>query len=466
MEQQLTSSPLNQCPVAWQAQHNGDAIALQSDNDYIPYGELHQRIQHLGMQLRNLGMQQSDRLVAIASNGLQLILLQLTCIRHGFIFCPLNPKFSDAEIAQRLAILDSHFLWQADNPKSLRLEFNVNPTLATSNSAQRIDSLAITNIIFTSGSSGTPKAVMHHFSNHYYSALGSQSMIPLQRGDNNLLSLPIFHISGYATVIRSILAGATLQLSQQRLSVSLLQQRNISHLSLVAAQLTELLKESSFTANSLSIKHLLLGGSAFPSKLLNELPARHLDFHLSYGSTEMASQIATSHNNEQLQLLPYRKLKIQEGEITLSGETRFAGYFTGAGEADLIAPEAYFFSADLGILMDQQIQIVGRKDRQFISGGENIQPEEIEKALLGLTSILQAYVLPIDDEHYGQRPIAFIKWQAQPQWQQLREFIATKLVTYKRPRYYFLLPESQGLKVNPRQLTDIATKLVQQNRHF
>jgi len=194
--------------------------------------------------------------------------------------------------------------------------------------------------------------------------------------------------------------------------------------------------------------------------MLQETGERGFTYHLSYGSTEMSSQIATSTNSEALQLLPYRQLKIVDKEIMLTGETRFAGYFIGDSKSGLIDADNYFSSSDMGEKDGLIIKIIGRKDRQFISGGENIQPEEIEKVLLSSPTLDQAYVLPIDDPQYGQRPIAFIKWKNEQQLQKLKAFIKDKLVTFKQPRHYFALPEQLGLKPNARNLSEIANKLL------
>lgn len=301
---------------------------------------------------------------------------------------------------------------------------------------------------------------MHNYSNHYYSALGSQSIIPLGSGDKNFLSLPLFHISGYATVMRTILAGATLKISNEKVSTLYLQKQKITHLSLVSTQLQKLLIDPQFQSHYLSIKHLLLGGSSFPTRVLKETQTRGFTYHLSYGSTEMASQIATSTNSEILQLLPYRQIKIIDNEILLSGETRFAGYFKGDKKSELIDKQQFFASSDLGELEGKTVTITGRKDRQFISGGENIQPEEIEKVLLSFPELLQAYVIPIQDTTYGQRPIAFIKWNNGEQSNQLKEFIKDKLVSFKRPLHYFILPEQQGLKPDYKSLISITNKLI------
>jgi len=270
----------------------------------------------------------------------------------------------------------------------------------------------------------------------------------------------MFHISGYATVMRTLLAGATLQICDEKVNVNYLKQAKTTHLSLVSSQLRQLLNEQQFKETELSIKHLLLGGSTFPKELLQASTERGFTYHLSYGSTEMASQIATSTNNEQLQLLPYRRLKIINNEIQLTGKTRFVGYFNGDSRSHFIDKDSYFSSSDLGQLSGNIVTIIGRKDRQFISGGENIQPEEIERVLLTFPAVAQAYVLPLDDATFGQRPIAFIKWQQSEQPEQLADFLKDKLIRFKQPVHYFLLPEQKGIKVNPKQLIASALKLL------
>lgn len=444
------------CPVARQAQMNPDAIAIEMDNKKINFAELDQRISAISVQLINLSMKKADRLACIASNGLPLILLQFACLRHGFIFCPINAKFNQTEIQQRLTLLNTDFIWQDNKESRLILNFEYTAPQPTSLVAISIDPLAVISIIFTSGSTGLPKAVMHNFSNHYYSALGSQSVIPLNKGDKNLLSLPLFHISGYATAMRTLLAGATLQLSRAKITSEQLLKAKTTHLSLVSSQLITLLTDPKFQANKLLIKHLLLGGSAFPTSVLQQTKMRGFTYHLSYGSTEMASQIATSTNNETLIILPYRKVKVVDSELQMRGETRFVGYFNHPK----IQREHYFSSSDLGETNGAEITIIGRKDRQFISGGENIQPEEIERVLLTFSGLSQAYVLPINDTVYGQRPIAFIKWDDSDQTAQLNRFITDKLIGFKRPLHYLPWPAQQGIKPNKQQLADIAFKLL------
>ncbi len=453
---------LNYCPVRFQALLQPDGLAIQSDQQLLSFKQLDQMIDLLEKQLLLHGLKAGDRLVCIAPNSVNLIILQLTCLRSGVIFCPINPRFSAYEIHARLEILNTEFIWleQIKSPADLTglaLDFSLNSKREVSLSALKINHQQVINIIFTSGSSGLPKAVMHNFSNHYYSALGSQEIIPLKSGDKNLLSLPLFHISGYATVIRTILAGATLILSDTKLNIHLLKKQKITHLSLVVTQLYRLLGKAEFQKSSLSIKHLLLGGSAFSKRLLKQTKQRGFTYHLSYGLTEMSSQVATSTNSQCLHILKNRELKIINDEILLRGKTRFVGYFNGLMANSLIPEKQWFASKDLGRKVGDKLQIIGRKDRLFISGGENIQPEEIEFILLGFPAVKQAYVVAIDDPTFGERPVAFIDWQDGKCLQgQLDHYLEDKLSSYKRPVHCFLLPPQTGLKVSLKELQQIA----------
>ncbi len=456
---------MNDCPVRMQAIMQPDAIAITSDKQQLTFAQLDQQICDLSEQLFKLGLTSGDRLICIATNSLQLLLLQLTCLRHAIIFSPINPHFSRQEIETRINLLASEFIWhqQTDSAlgyPSLPLDFSRRCEPVSGLSPYLLDASKAVNIIFTSGSSGTPKAAMHCFSNHFYSAIASQERISLNRGDINLLSLPLFHISGYATVIRTIMAGATLLIDTQKLSVNLLKEKQITHLSLVAKQLYELLQHDQFQHQALAIKHLLLGGSAFSQALLQQTAERGFCYHLSYGLTEMSSQVATSTNTSELQILKYAQIKIVEGEIYLRGKTRFMGYFNNAVDAPLIAAESWFATKDLGRLDNGLLQIVGRKDRQFICAGENIQPEEIERLLIEHPAINQAHVVSLEHPSFGQQPVAFIAAQRLPSHQQLNDYLTPKLSRYKRPLYYFPMPEQSGLKISYQQLQQIAQQTV------
>ncbi|WP_028863167.1 o-succinylbenzoate--CoA ligase [Psychromonas aquimarina] len=457
---------LNFCPLRLQAAADPEGIAIQQDGQTLTFSQLDLRVSCLVKQLLLLGLSRGDRLACVAPNSLKLILLQLACIRNGVIFSPINPRFSKQEIQSRLKILNSKYIWLDQRPDSctltgLVISFAADKQQQNSLKAIAIQASQVCNIIFTSGSSGRAKAVMHSFSNHYYSAAASQQVIPLHKGDRNLLSLPLFHISGYAAVMRTLLAGATLVISTEKLNLNLLHKQQITHLSLVATQLFRLLETPLFRQDKLNIKHLLLGGSTFPERLLNQTRERGFTYHLSYGLSEMSSQVATSTNSQSLKILTGTQVKIVANEIYLRGKNRFLGYFNNSLAASLLPEEHWFASRDLGILRGNTLQITGRKDRLFICGGENIQPEEIENILLSFQGVRQAYVVAVEDQLFGQRPVAFIDWfNDHKQEEQLNNYIKNRLSAFKRPVHYFLLTPQNGLKVSLKELQKTASALL------
>lgn len=97
---------------------------------------------------------------------------------------------------------------------------------------------------------------------------------------------------------------------------------------------------------------------------------------------------------------------------------------------------------------ENELHILGRLDNMFISGGENIQPEEIEQVILQYPSVEQAVVLPVDDAEFGQRPAAMVKFNtefSQSAVENLQVFLQAKLEKFKLPIGYFPLEiENRG----------------------
>ena len=139
--------------------------------------------------------------------------------------------------------------------------------------------------------------------------------------------------------------------------------------------------------------------------------------HTSYGLTEMSSQVTTTPPGmtpaglrTSGRVLPYREVAISgDGEILVRGETLFAGYVRDDGLERPVDEAGWFHTGDLGELEGKgYLRVRGRKDNLFISGGENIQPEEIEEYLERLEGVERAVVVPVPDEYFGERPSAFV----------------------------------------------------------
>ena len=269
-------------------------------------------------------------------------------------------------------------------------------------------------VVHTSGSTGVPKAALHTVGNHVASARGVVRRMGLGAGDRWLLDLPLYHVGGLGVVVRCALSGAALALPEQGMATAdAVAALRPTHASFVSTQLRRLLDGEPDAAASL--RAVLLGGSAIPVGLLDHAAARGVPVATSYGLTEMTSTVtATAPGADRPALatsgtvLDGRALRVSDdGEIEVGGAALFAGYVTADG---LRAPGDWFATGDLGRVDDAgRLVVTGRRGLLFVSGGENVQPEAIEAALLALDGVAEAVVVPVPDAEFGHRPAAFVR---------------------------------------------------------
>jgi len=378
----------------------------------------------------------------------------LAAQRIGLCVMPLNPQLPDdwLNAAVKNLVL-------ADWPEPTQ---NAELTAKTGKTAKTAITPIAANCplhwILTSGSTGTPKVAVLSMGNHHYSAIGSLWYLHSQVGDRYWMSLPLFHVGGLSQLFRCFLSGATLVIPNQRLSADCLAEFNITHLSLVPTQLQRLLAERQDALSH--CKSILLGGAPAPQHLLDQ--AKHLPLQTTYGLTEMASQVVTKQPDGHYQLLPYRALKISTlDEILVKGDTLFLGYQTAAGLNPSVDADGWFRTRDTGSWNGQRLVITGRIDNQFISGGENIQPEVLERIALGYATIEQAVVVPVSDTEFGQRPVIYVSGATD-----LNGFLTwfiSHIPKHANPIAVLPLPPQAGLKINRQGLQQLAEQHIHGN---
>lgn len=290
-------------------------------------------------------------------------------------------------------------------------------------------------IFFTSGSIHS-KACVLTLDNFFFSAAGSHENIPFHQKDRWGLTLPLFHVGGFSILIRSILSeGSIVVLNSERSLSDQVLEKNISHLSLVSTQFVRFLEQYKKMS---SLKFILLGGSAIPQSAIEKGLELNLPIYKSYGMTEMASQICTTKELENIEeaplsgrLLEYRELKIEEGKIFVKGPCLFKGYLKN----NKILPatsDGWFETNDNGQFENDQIKVLGRSDRIFQSAGENISPEFIEAELLKVQGISKAYVHPEPDDTHGLRAVAYVETKLNPD--AIYKKLEGKLSGFYRPK--------------------------------
>ncbi len=325
---------------------------------------------------------------------------------------------------------------------------------------QRLDPDAPCAGIATSGSTGRPSVVVHSYANYVRSAQGAIDYLPLAAGDRYLLSLPLFHVGGLGILFRCLEATAPMVLGGRAEDAAFLASYGITHVSLVETQLRRLLGEAPDPLPPL--RYALLGGGPVAPELLEAAEARGLPCYMSYGLTEMTAQVAAwPARRGGGRVLPYRELAIDgAGEICVRGETLCLGYLEAGAVRPLADADGWYRTRDLGRWQDGRLTVLGRRDNQFVCGGENVQPEAVEQALREHPAISEAVVVPRSDPDLGQRPVAFLRYagQAVPA-AALRDWLRDRLSPPLIPVAYHPLPATEGLKVPRRELTERAEQL-------
>jgi o-succinylbenzoate---CoA ligase len=474
------------CPLRAAARRSPDAPAIVGVDGSLTYRELDARVSAAAGRARELGFGAGDRLALHLPKGERYLVLLLALIRTRAVACLLStrlPPRGAAPLLERVAcralVSSSEELLEAASVQRVRPEDLLSDGPAERDRPQPAEKVWLVpdlpaTIVFTSGSTAAPKAALHTFGNHFFSAEGSNANIALAPGDRWLYSLPPYHVGGLSILFRCLLAGATVVLPEPGAPLGDAI-GGTTHVSLVSTQLLRLLREKDFERGGL--KALLLGGGQIPVSLVDEAAARGLPIHTSYGLTEMASQVTTTPPGASLEelrtsgrLLPHREVALSgDGEILVKGKTLFAGYVKGDIIDRPLDADSWFHTGDLGELDESgYLRVRGRKDNLFVSGGENIQPEEVEEVLSGLEGVEEAVVVPVPDPEFGLRPVAFVRTAGgftKPET--LERALGPVLPRFKIPVAFHGWPEQVGpggMKVDRTFLRERARRLHPERR--
>ncbi|MGB1973400.1 MAG: o-succinylbenzoate--CoA ligase [Vibrio toranzoniae] len=452
--------------VQW-AQHNPHQTALDTSNRDYTWLQVSVLVSEYQQQLSHQGLSEGDVLTIVGKNQAEVIPVYLAALNLGVV-CAFTMPQPTARLMQKLESLydspDRRYLWLLDGcgldhsdavdlsailvalPCLNEVKVGDDDKPVATPESLHFNPQSLASIVFTSGSTGNPKAVAHTLQQHLCSAGGLLEVFRYQQADTWLLSLPMYHVSGLAIVHRWLAAGGCIKIGSGQLEKDI---EECSHASLVATQLHRLLKSK----QALTLTHVLLGGSHIPEELALQAQQMGIETWLGYGMTEAASTVTAKPVDASSTagfVLNHRQLKIENQRIYIGGDTLASGYYHQGKLTPLVDESGWFDSKDLGQWDGEQVSIIGRADNQFISGGENIHCEEIERALNQLAEVKQAFVVPVEDGEFGFRPIAIVDCDELPTRDWFAEQLQKSLERFKFPIEYYQMPEQeqQGIKVS------------------
>ncbi len=279
-----------------------------------------------------------------------------------------------------------------------------------------IDAGGAASIVFTSGSSGGPKGVRLTGENWEAAAIASEAHLDHGPDDTWLLAMPLHHVAGLSIVLRSAHAGGRVLMlpgfDPATFAAALHEGVNVA--SVVPTMLARLLDHGAGRVPEL--KAMLVGGGPISGELLDRAVDAGLPVLPTYGMTETAGQVATlrpgSRVENKAHPLPGVELRIEpDGRIAVRGPMVSPGY---VGEPDR-RPDEWLVTNDLGEIDDDgALHFSGRADTVIVSGGENIDPGQVEAEVTRVLGVESALVVGIPSDLWGMEVVCLYVGDARP----------------------------------------------------
>ena len=468
------------------------AIAVRDDEGERDYEELAAAIEHCaGLLAADHGVGRGERVAYVGLNRAALLVTLYACSRLGAAMVVCNWRLTPAEIAAlvgdarpRVLLGDDDMVGPIPLPASvparavgdLRLEAGAAPP------APRVGSLDdVVLIVYTSGTTGSPKGAMLTQRAVVSNAANSVYMHDLTADDHVLTVLPMFHVGGLnIQTTPALRAGATVTIRARfdpgRWLADVERLRPTLSV-LVPAMMAAVIDHPEWPRADLSSLRMVATGSTFvPVPLIEAFHERRIPVAQVYGSTETSPIAVCQTATEALQAPgatgtppPGCELRLVDvdgrparagevGEVLVKGDNLFAGYWQRSEATAEVLVDGWYRTGDVGAIdATGQLRISDRLRDVVISGGENIYPAELERVIGQLAAVAEVAVVGAPDARWGERPVAFVvaRSGAVLNEDDVREHLVINVAGYKHPaRVHFLdsLPRNVMGKVQKDQL--------------
>ncbi|SDE80067.1 Acyl-CoA synthetase (AMP-forming)/AMP-acid ligase II [Variovorax sp. CF079] len=446
----------------------------------LSFEDLHRGAVAKARELADLGIRRGDRIFILGWNGPEWVVNFWACFFAGAVPVLANAWWSSLEVANGLAALQPA-MTLADERCAPRVPAGARrgpwdiPHARGAGGQVVPDAQAPGDeeetalIIFTSGTSGQPKAVVL---SHRALLARLQMTLHITRKlphqidetarDVTLITGPLFHVGGMQTLMRAVVVGDTLVLSEGRYDpaevLAAIERNQVKRWNAVPTMVTRLLDHPDVPRRDLSsLKSISIGGAPVHAELMQrirtQLPSVSPRIPTGYGLTENGGQATAAAGSEaldelgsagkplpcvEIRFLPHPGLP--DGEILLRSPTQMSGFF-GLDESP-IDEEGWLRTGDLGRLDDKgNLWITGRCKDMIIRGGENIAPAAIERALLNIPGVTETVVFGVPHRDLGEEVMAVVVTDADFTPQQLQDQLRGQIASFAVPSQWRLQRE-------------------------
>ena len=492
-------------------------IATISEGQHQSYAELLERSNQLAKSLHAMGIVSGDRIIVLDVNSTQQLEVYFAAMLLNAIFVPLNFRARSEELTYPISLTTPKFIFsglrytQIIDALSITLDqqtllvsfgasidgnwINYESLFDSEHKDSDVPAMSESDdentaaLLFTAGTTGSPKAV--NLNHHSFTSFMLSSAEPADPDieERTLLSLPLYHIAGLQSALTSIFSGRTIVFQKQfeaREWLQIVEKEKVQRVLLVPTMLKQVLEHPDRSSYDLSSVELITyGGAPMPisviEKAIADMPK--VSFINAFGQTETGSTITSvppedhvlkgpSHLVEKRRKhlasigkpLPDVEVKIidedgaelpqgEVGEIAASGDRLMQGYW---GENNHRVK--WLRTGDLGYMdADGYIYLQGRKKDFIKRGGEMVSPEEVETVLRAYPGVSDSAVIGLHDETWGEKVVAVVVTctNSEVTEESILEYVAEKLARYKRPEkiiFIDTLPRNELGKVLKKDL--------------
>jgi acyl-CoA synthetase (AMP-forming)/AMP-acid ligase II len=447
------------------------------------FRELNARVNRTAHVLTDLGVGRGDRVALMMMNSVEFEECYFAIAKLGATAVPLNWRLVPDELAFILGdagattiVFGSEFTTVVDELRGRGRE----TALATyvqvgadvgdwatdytaaqaAASAEEIDVETdiddLLYIMYTSGTTGLPKGVMHTHSTVLWAILTIDATADQHFGDRYLVALPMFHVGALTPATSALYAGVTQVVMRTFDPVKAWEHIEAERMTtglLVPAMLQFMLQTRPERIDTSRLRWIMSGASPVPVTLIEAYAELGIEIHQVYGLTESCGPACLISPDEALQRAGstgkeffFTKVRVVDehgddvppdtpGELICAGKHIMTGYWNRPEATAETIVDGWLHTGDIAVVdKDGYVYISDRIKDMIISGGENVYPAEIENVLLGHPDVADVAVIGRPSERWGETPLAVIvRSSATLTEQDVVQYTDGKLARYKRP---------------------------------
>lgn len=491
------------------ARHVGaqpDAEAAVEGIVRLTYGQIGEQVDSIAKALLAAGVERGDRVATLAPPGLDFWLTYLAATSIGAVWMGLNPRYRKPEYGYLLedaapALLFVRSIYEGrDYEADLReiapnamqfVSFSAlgafvahgvtvsDATLAARRSAVDPEDIAV--IVYTSGTTGTPKGAMLS----HRAIVAAASINNAWMGDglaSTICAAPINHVGALNNVCMNVFVHGGRIVFHHRVDLDaitdLTQSEHPTYLVASPTAFAMMAAHPRRAERITSYALIVYGGAPASQQELAPIVATGIPLYNVYGQTETCGIVTATDPGASIDVLadtigralPHNEVRIvrpdgsparigESGEIQVRGPLCMSGYFRREDATrEAFSKDGWLRTGDLGAEReDGNIAFVGRLKEMYKSGGYNIYPVEIELALTAHPSVAAAAVLPVPHPTFQEVGHAFVVPApgTNPTIDDLRAFLRERLANYKIPKTFSLeiaLPLLPNSKIDKQSL--------------